>query len=63
MSIFNSDLKAEEISSLLKDVDLSVRFVGILGSGMYPLAKLLRGRGYLVSGFDRNAKEENYVDK
>ena len=63
MSIFNSDFSPEVISSLLKDVKRSVRFVGILGSGMYPLARILKGRGYDVSGFDRNAKTDEYTDE
>ena len=63
MSIFNSDLIPEVISSLLKDVKKSIRFVGILGSGMYPLACILRGRGYEVSGYDRNAKRDEYTDE
>ena len=29
---------------------------------MYPLAKLLRGRGYKISGSDRNAREKSYID-
>ena len=62
MSIFNSDLKAEQIRSVLKDVKKSVRFVGILGSGMYPLARLLSNRGYKVSGYDAAAHPDTYVD-
>ena len=54
MSIFNSDLRLGEITSILKDVKGSVRFIGILGSGMYPLARILLGRGYSVCGYDRN---------
>lgn len=62
MSIFNSDLKPEVIISALKDVKSSIRFVGILGSGMYPLARLLKGRGYSVSGSDDNAPKTGYTD-
>ena len=54
MSIFNSDFRLGEITRILKDVKGSVRFIGILGSGMYPLARLLLGRGYFVSGYDRD---------
>jgi UDP-N-acetylmuramate--alanine ligase len=54
VSIFNSDLRLGEITRILKDVKGSVRFIGILGSGMYPLARLLLGRGYLISGYDRD---------
>ena len=59
MSIFNSDLTYGEISLALKDVKGSIRFIGILGSGMLPLACLLLGRGYLVSGYDRRAEGED----
>lgn len=58
MSIFNSDLSFGKISPILKDVKASIRFIGILGSGMYPLACLMRGRGCRVSGSDRNAGED-----
>lgn len=63
MSIFNSDLKPEVIISALKDVKNQIRFVGILGSGMYPLAKLLFKRGYSVSGSDDNAYTDSYIDE
>ena len=63
MSIFNSDLKPEVIISALKDVKNQIRFVGILGSGMYPLAKLLFKRGYSVSGSDDNAYTDSYTDE
>ncbi len=56
MSIFNSDLMLGEITRILKDVKGSIRFIGILGSGMYPLARLLSRRGYSVSGYDRSAE-------
>ena len=58
MSIFNSDLNFGEISSALKVVKGSIRFIGIFGSGMLPLACLLLGRGYSVSGYDRRAEGE-----
>lgn len=45
-----------------------VHFVGIGGSGMYPLARILRGKGYSVSGSDnyvsdtlQNAIEDGFV--
>lgn len=63
MSIFNSDLKPEVIISALKDVKNQIRFVGILGSGMYPLAKLLFKRGYSVSGSDDNTYTDSYTDE
>lgn len=44
-----------DISAILKDVKGSVHFIGVLGSGMLPLAELLRNRGYSVSGSDRAA--------
>lgn len=53
MSIFNSKLGIEAVSSILKDVHGSVRFIGILGSGMRPLAELLVRLGQSVSGWDR----------
>lgn len=62
MSIFNSDLKSEQILSVLKDVKNRIHFIGILGSGMYPLARLLQGRGYKVSGSDAVAIEDSYND-
>lgn len=62
MSIFNSNLKLEDISSLLKDVKIRTHFVGILGAGMYPLARLLYGRGHKVSGTDRSAAEDVFSD-
>lgn len=63
MSIFNSDLKPEQIISALKDVKSSIHFVGILGSGMYPLARLLSWRGYRISGSDDNAPPTPYTDE
>ena len=57
MSIFNSDLTAEEINSALKDGDGAVHFIGALGSGMLPLAELMHGRGYRVTGSDKRAGE------
>ena len=62
MSIFNSDLKPEDVSALLKDVKKRLHFVGILGSGMYPLARLLAARGYRISGSDDNAPDVPYRD-
>ena len=53
VSIYNSDCKLDEIISLLKDVKRTVRFIGVLGSGMLPLALIMRERGYRVSGYDR----------
>ena len=53
MSIFNSKLGIEAVSSILKDVHGSVRFIGILGSGMRPLAELLVCLGQSVCGWDR----------
>ena len=53
MSIYNSDYRLDEIITLLKDVEKQVRFVGVLGSGMLPLALILRERGYQISGYDR----------
>ena len=63
MSIFNSDIELEVIASLLKDVKTRVHFIGVLGSGLYPLAKLLKGRGYHVSGSDEGSKHTFYVDE
>lgn len=63
MSIFNSNLENEAIISVLKDVKARIYFVGILGSGMYPLAQLLHSRGYLVSGSDRKVQGDGYVDR
>ena len=63
MSIFNSDFKTEQILSVLKDVEGRVHFIGILGSGMYPLARLLYNRGYKISGSDACAREDNYEDE
>ena len=62
MSIFNSDFELGDITSILKDVNTRVHFIGILGAGMYPLARLLRARGYFVSGSDDKAKCEYYKD-
>ena len=42
--------------------DAKIHFVGILGSGMYPLARLLLGRGYRVSGSDDAAQSDGYTD-
>lgn len=53
VSIYNSDHKLDEIISLLKDVKRTLRFIGVLGSGMLPLAHIMRERGYRVSGYDR----------
>ena len=53
LSIFNSDLTLGLISSILKDVKGSIRFIGALGSGMYPLARILLDRGYRISAYDR----------
>ena len=39
-----------------------IYFIGILGSGMYPLARLLKKRGYNVAGSDNGAKCEYYTD-
>ena len=50
------------MNSKLKDVKNRVHFLGILGSGCYPLAKLLRRRGYTVSGTDAGAERDLYVD-
>lgn len=61
-SIFNSSLTLDEVISKLKDVKSTVHFLGILGSGCYPLAKLLRRRGYTVSGTDAGAERDLYVD-
>ena len=62
MSIFNSNLSSEQILSVLKDVQSSIHFIGILGSGMYPLARLLGERGYKISGSDDAAREGIYQD-
>ena len=39
-----------------------IHFAGILGSGCYPLAQLLRARGYTVSGTDSAAASDFYQD-
>lgn len=52
----------DEIIRILKDVKITVHFVGILGSGCYPLAKLLRARGYSVTGSDLSAVGD-YIDE
>ena len=51
----------EDISSKLKDVKGTVHFIGILGSGCYPLAKLLSARGNTVTGSDASA-DRDYTD-
>ena len=38
-------------------------FVGIGGSGMLPLATILRGRGALVAGSDRSADQGRTAPK
>ena len=53
VSIYNSDYRLDEIITLLNDVEKQVRFVGVLGSGMLPLALIMRERGYQISGYDR----------
>ena len=58
MSIFNSDLEPEVIASVLKDVENEIYFIGILGSGMYPLARMLAERGYRISGSDAKVDRE-----
>ena len=63
MSIFNSDLNPEKILSALKDVKSRIHFIGILGSGMYPLAKLLHTRGYMISGSDDASRAQSYKDE
>ena len=40
------------ISKKIEDIKGTVHFIGALGSGCYPLAKLLRARGYTVTGSD-----------
>jgi len=32
----------------------NIHFVGIGGSGMYPIVQILAGRGYAISGSDVN---------
>lgn len=59
MSIFHSNLSPSEILSVLKDVKGRVHFVGVMGSGMYPLAKIMHRRGYSISGSDDRADTAN----
>lgn len=63
MSIFNSCYTVGEITSILEDVEAHIHFVGVLGAGMYPLATLMRRRGFSVSGSDDAAKEDAYTDE
>lgn len=45
--------------SKLKEKEGSIHFMGILGSGCYPLAEMLFRRGYKVTGTDIAADTEN----
>ena len=46
------------IEAMLERKDLKIHFIGILGAGMRPLAKLLAGRGYKISGSDTSLDAE-----
>ncbi len=52
MSLYNSALGYRELKDLLKDRDIKVHFIGVLGVSTYSLARLLRSMGYTVSGSD-----------
>ena len=58
MSINSTQARKIRIKELLKNKDSRIHFVGVLGSGMKPLALLLYKQGYTVSGSD-NGKGEN----
>ena len=46
----------------LGDVKAHIHFIGILGSGCYPLACLFASRGYTVTGSDVSLKENMRTD-
>ena len=50
-------LSSEKIEELLKNKVKHIHFVGALGAGMLPLAKLCRSLGYEISGSDARADE------
>lgn len=39
-----------------------MHFIGVLGSGCYPLACLMSSRGYTVTGSDSSARADSYTD-
>jgi UDP-N-acetylmuramate--alanine ligase len=57
LSTLNSSLGIEKIREILKRRECKIHFVGILGAGMMPLAKLLHKSGVAVSGTDREWKD------
>lgn len=46
----------KDIDTLLKEVQ-KIHFIGIGGSGMCPLAEILHGQGYLLTGSDNNESD------
>lgn len=52
MSLFNSDLGLEKIRKIIGSDGANVHFIGILGAGMLPLARLLASFGLNISGSD-----------
>ena len=57
MSINHSYVGRERIIDALKREDIRIFFLGIGGAGQSTLAGLLRARGYVVSGSDRERTE------
>ena len=60
MSIKREKSRIAKIRDILKDRKAKIHFVGIRGSGMLPLAELLRDRGYSVTGSD--IRGEPFID-
>ncbi len=54
MSIFNSDTDVDVICRIIKTRCSKIHFIGILGSGMLPLAAMLKSMGCEVTGSDAN---------
>lgn len=49
-------MNAKELKNILKS-SKHIHFIGIGGSGMYPLAQILHSRGYFLTGSDNNETE------
>ena len=63
MSVFNSDADVNAIWRIIKTRGAKIHFIGILGSGMLPLANMLCAMGCEVTGSDMNYDSRERISR
>ena len=58
MSLYNSHVGCEKLRKIIARDGVKIHFIGICGSGMLPLARLMHSRGAMISGTDASVPTE-----